>query len=205
MTSPAARSLALAGAAALVAPVAALGAPSAPAADDIRDIRPLISIPPWWHGLALPLAVAAALLILLAVYRALRRHRRRELSPEERAQAALTEAETLARAGRCHEWAELVALTLRTALAARVGGDLCPRTTGELAALDWSARPDGARVDPERLLDLLWICDLTRFALGRLEPESLLESTRSARAWVTHLFDTREGPGPLPAPAEATP
>jgi hypothetical protein len=196
---------ALAGAVALLGSVVAVAAPGAAAAEDIRDIRPLIPIPAWWQGLGLPLAVAAVLVAVVAAYLALRRHGRSELTAEQRAQAALTEAEALARAGRCHEWAELVAVTLRNALAARVGSDVCPRTTGELAAIDWSARPDGALVDSERLLDLLWVCDLTRFALGRLDPESLLASTRSARAWVTHLFKMPEAPEPIPAAVEATP
>jgi hypothetical protein len=196
---------ALAGATVLLVSGAALAAPGSATGDDIRDIRPLIPIPPWWQGLALPLGLAVALAAGLVVYLLFRRHGRRELGPEERAQAALSEAETLARAGRCHEWAELVALTLRNALAARLGDDLCPRTTSELAAVDWSARPHGAVVDAERLLDLLRICDLSRFALGRLDRESLLESTRRARAWVTHLFEPNAVPQPSPAVVEAMP
>jgi hypothetical protein len=195
---------ALAAAVTLSRSLAAFVAPGTPASDDIRDIRPLIPIPPWWHGLGLPLAIAALLVVLVLTYVAVRR-RKTELTPEQRAQAALGEAEALARAGRCREWAELVASTLRHALAARVGADVVPRTTSELAAIEWSARPDGALVDPQRLLDLLWTCDLTRFALGRLDPDSLLASTRSARLWVTHLFEVREVPAPTATAAEVTP
>jgi hypothetical protein len=175
-------------------PVLALAAPTAapPTTDDIRDIRPLISIPPWWYWLAAGVAAALILALVFAGIRYWRRRSRRALTPEERALQALAEAEALARGGQCREWADIVAQTLRVALATRLGHDACPETTSELAALDWSKLPQGTTVDAPRLVELLTTCDLTRFALGRLDPSALLVETQSARDWITRLFATHE-------------
>jgi hypothetical protein len=156
--------------------------------NDIRDIRPLILMSPWWHW---ALVVAAATIVLVGIilgYRAWRRRARRPLTPEELAQEALAHAETLAREGRSREWADVVARTLRTALASRLQKETCPETTNELAAIEWSKVPNGAPVDASRLIGILSTCDLARFALARLERESLLSSTESAREWVAGLF-----------------
>jgi Domain of unknown function (DUF4381) len=174
---------------------------STPAAD-IRDIRPLISIPSWMPWI-LGFALALALLGVIGFgVRYFLRKSRRPLTSEEQARAALVRAEALAKAGRCREWAELVAQTLRQALAARLGRDACPETTSELAATDWTLVPDAKTVDGQGLALLLSSCDLSRFALGRLEPSGLLAATDAARAWVKRLFAAQE----LPAAtlAEAT-
>lgn len=175
---------------ALLASVVALAAPAATAApaDDIRDIRPLISIPPWWYWLAAAVAAALILALVFAGIRYWQRRRERVLTPEQRALQALNEAEALAREGQCHAWAEIVAQTLRTALATRLGQQACPETTSELAAVDWSKLPLGSAIDAPRLVELLSTCDLTRFALGRLDPSALLAETAVARDWITQLF-----------------
>ena len=175
-------------------PVLALAAPrSVPAAaDDIRDIRPLISIPPWWYWLAAGVAAALIVALVFAGIRYWRRRSQRALTAEQRALQALAEAETLARGGQCREWAEIVAQTLRVALATRLGQDACPETTSELAAVEWSKLPQGTTVDAPRLVELLTTCDLTRFALGRLDPSALLVETQSARDWITRLFAAPE-------------
>jgi hypothetical protein len=167
----------------------AMLAHAAPAqADDIRDIRPLILIPPWWYWLAASAAAALIIALVFAAIRYWRRRSERALTPAQHAQRALLQAQTLARNGQCREWAELVATTLRAALAARLGHDACPETTNELAALDWEKVPNGSTVDSKRLVELLSTCDLTRFALGRLDPAALLDETEAARAWITRLF-----------------
>ena len=167
---------------------------AAPAPDDIRDIRPLILIPPWWYWLAAALAACALLAAVGAGLRYWRRRTKRPLTAQERALEALARAATLAKDGRCREWAELVAQTLRNALAARLGQESCPETTNELAALDWATFSKGATVDAERLIQLLSTCDLTRFALGRLDAAALATATEAARDWVAQLFATPDTP-----------
>lgn len=162
---------------------------AAPAqADDIRDIRPLILIPPWWYWLAGALGAAVVLALVGAASRYWRHRSRRPLSPEEQAREALRRAASLASNGQCRQWAELVAQTLRCALAARLGSEACPQTTSELAAIDWAQTPQGATVDGPGLVALLETCDLTRFALGRLDASALSASTESAQDWVRRLF-----------------
>lgn len=157
-------------------------------ADDIRDIRPLILISPWWYWVAAAVVASMLVAVGILVARAVRRRRARALTPEERAARELARAESLARQGRCREWAELVAQTLREALAARLGIAACPQTTHELAAFDWASVPAAANVDAQRLLELLSTCDLTRFARARLEANALVSSTETARDWVQRLF-----------------
>jgi hypothetical protein len=170
---------------------AAFAAPSFAApkpADDIRDIRPLIAIPPWWYwALA---AIAAALLagLIFGCVRYLRERARRALTPAQQAARALDRAAELARVGKCREWAELVSVTLRGALAAQLEREVHPDTTSELAAVDWAALARGSAVDVPTLLELLSTCDLTRFALGRLEASALLAETERARSFVSRLF-----------------
>ncbi len=171
--------------------------------DDIRDIRPLISIPALWPWIVVGvLGVLLVALIVLGI-RAWRKRAQRPLTPEQQANAALARAEALARAGQCHEWGEVVATTLRGALAARLGQAACPETTSELAHVDWAKASAGAAVDAPALIELLSACDLSRFALARLEPSALLAATDAARAWVTQLFAPLK-PTTSP-PAEATP
>lgn len=167
---------------------AAASPPTGVTSDDIRDIRPLILIPPWWHWMVLAIAIALALAAAGAAFRLWRRRSAQALTPEQKARRALDRAETLAREGRSREWAAVVAETLRTSLSARLGQDACPQTTSELAAVPWLAPPYDAIVDTPRLLDLLSACDLTRFAMARLEVDSLIASTETARDWITHLF-----------------
>jgi hypothetical protein len=194
---------------ALAWPILAAAAPmrgAAPPADDIRDIRPLISIPPWWYWLAAGIAAALISAAIFASIRYWRRRSQRQLTPEQRALQALTGAETLARAGQCREWAEIVAQTLRNALAARLGQEACPETTSELAAVDWPKLPLATTVDAPRLVELLTTCDLTRFALGRLDPSALLNETQAARTWITRLFAAHETQAAVETtPVEATP
>ena len=176
----------------------AAAAPAPP--EDIRDIRPLILWPSWpWQGVA---AAVTASLLLLAIAVTLRwwKRRSRPLMPEEQARRALAKAEVLARQGRAREWANVVAPTLRTALSARLGRDASPQTTSELASAAWVQSPDGAAVDASHLLELLSTCDLTRFAMARLEADSLLASTEAAREWVTRLFSAPTSASPQGTP-----
>lgn len=155
---------------------------------DIRDIRGPIAIPPWWHWpLALAFAVLAATIIMLIV-RWWRSRAPRALSPLERARQALTVAEALAREGRSREWAELVAETTRGALAARLGTEVLPQTTAELAQAPWTKPPASDDLDVTRLLALLETCDLARFAKARLDADALVALTAQARELAERLF-----------------
>jgi hypothetical protein len=109
-------------------------------------------------------------------------------------------AEKLAKAGRSHDWAELVAPTMRGALAVRIGETVLPQTTNELAKAYWAKSLSNAEVNTARELDtrylpeapqllaLLEICDLARFAQANLGADELLAATASARALVESLF-----------------
>jgi hypothetical protein len=180
------------GAGILVAAWSTTALAAAAATDDIRDIRPLILIPPWWHWAAIGLVGGLVVAAMAVAYRLWRRRSARPLTPEEQARQELIKAESFARQGRCREWADLVAPALRTALAARLHQDVCPQTTAELATAPWMLPPNDKQVDGPRLLDLLSTCDLTRFAMGRLDADSLLASTEAARDWVTRLFAAPE-------------
>ena len=75
----------------------------------------------------------------------------RALSPLERARQALAAAEAHARGGRAHEWADIVAETLRGALAARLGADVLPQTTAELCrGAVGASRPLADELDARR-------------------------------------------------------
>jgi hypothetical protein len=177
----------------------ALAAPAA-AADDIRDIRGPLAIPEWSRW---PLAIAicglAALAVVLVV-RWWRARRMRSMTPYERALAALRVAETHAREGRSHEWADVVAETLRGALSVRLGSEVLPKTTSELARTAWAhwtyqgpvererAAPAPALLDAPHLIELLEVCDLARFAMASLDTRALLEWTAFARDALEHLF-----------------
>jgi hypothetical protein len=166
-------------------PCLALGAP---VAGDIRDIRGPISIPPWWRW---PLAAALAAVAVIGVVlfaRWWRRRSPRELSPIARARQALTVAEAHAREGRPHEWAEVVAETVRGALAARLGTDVLPQTTAELCEASWAKPPASEEIDSARVLALLESCDLARFAKANLDTHALLASTAQARELTERLF-----------------
>lgn len=170
---------------------AALAVPAA--AEDIRDIRGPLTIVPWWRW---PLVVAAAVVVLVAVALAVRAYRARMLrafSPLDRARQALARAEEHAREGRSRDWADLVAETTRAALAAKLGAQVLPQTTAELAVIIRSQAPiAGATVLEERdvteLLALLESCDLARFAKASLGPGDLAASTAMARALVERLY-----------------
>lgn len=180
------------GAGILVTALSATALAAVAPTEDIRDIRPLIMIPPWWHWAAIGLVVGLVVAAMVATYRLWRRRTARPLTPEEQARQALTVAESFARQGRCREWADVVAPALRTALAARLHQDVRPQTTAELATVTWMLPPNDKQVDGPRLLALLSTCDVTRFAMGRLDANSLLASTESARDWVTRLFAAPE-------------
>jgi MFS family permease len=171
----------------VMAPYLALAAPAA-AGEDIRDIRGPIAIPPWWRWpLAIALAALAAFAVILLV-RWWKARKARALTPLQRAQRALTEAEELAREGRSREWADVVAETLRSALAARLGVDVLPQTTGELSEGSWAKSPVAKEIDAVNILALLETCDLARFAKAFLESKALLAETAIARELVEKLF-----------------
>lgn len=156
--------------------------------EDIRDIRGPIAIPPWWHWpLAIAVAVVLATVVAVAV-RWWRARRVRPLTPLELARQALAAAEAHAREGRSHEWADLVAGAVRGALAARLGADVLPQTTAELAAAPWASPPLSDGLEIPRVLALLETCDLARFAKARLDAAGLLASTGSATEIVERLY-----------------
>jgi hypothetical protein len=193
-SSPLPAALAAAGAAtiSLLASVA-MAAPAAAtaAAEDIRDIRGPLAIAPWWRW---PLVAVVAVLALAALAFAVRAWRARKLrawTPLDRARQALTEAEEHAREGHCREWAELVAETTRTALAVKLGAQILPHTTPELAvALQARGGAETAigGEDVVELLTLLASCDLARFAKARLDATALVAATATARALVERLY-----------------
>lgn len=162
---------------------------AAPAvSEDIRDIRGLVAIPPWWHWpLAIALAALAALAVVLVV-RWWRARSARALSPLERALHALAAAEAHARSGRSHEWADIVAETVRGALAARLGTAVLPQTTAELSKAPWAQPPLAEELAAPRILELLETCDLARFAKARLDTAALVASTATAGELVGRLF-----------------
>ncbi len=170
--------------------------------EDIRDIRPLILFPSWWPWVAVAIAASLLLLATALAIHVWKRRSARPLTPEDQARRALAKAESLARQGRAREWANIVAPTLRTALSARLGQDASPITTSELASAAWVQSPRGVEVDAPRLIDILSTCDLTRFAMARLEADSLVASTQAARDWITRLFAAAK---PSPASPPVTP
>ena len=187
------------------------------AADDIRDIRAPLPIPPWWHW---PLAIALVVLAVTAIVLLLRywyKRRHRPLTLLQQAQRALELAEKLAKAGRSHDWAELVAPTMRGALAVRIGESVLPQTTNELAKAYWAKSPSDTEVNTARELDtrylpeapqllaLLEICDLARFAQANLGADELLAATASARVLVESLLSPRAHPVSEPAVQTAPP
>ena len=93
----------------------------------------------------------------------------------------------------------MVARTLRTALSARLGLDAGPQTTSELASEAWVPQPHEADVDAPRLLELLSTCDLTRFAMARLDVDSLL-AVDGRRAGLGHETLRRAGAFHLDSP-----
>lgn len=167
--------------------------------EDIRDIRGPIVIPPWWRW---PLAVAVAALLAFAIVLVVRwwRARAKTLTPLEKALAALARAEALAREGRSHEWADVVAETLRGALAARLGTEMLPQTTAELTRGAFMQTPLAADLDSRQVIELLETCDLARFAKARVEAEGLLASTAVARELTHKLFAPAPPAPPAPAP-----
>ena len=187
-------------AAAAVTSTVAFAKPAA--TDDIRDIRGLVPIPPWWHWpLAIGVAALAALAVILVV-RGWRARSARALSPLERALRELAAAEAHARSGRSHEWADIVAETLRGALAARLGTAVLPQTTAELSKASWAQPPLAGELSATRILELLETCDLARFAKARLDTTALLGSTATACELVGRLFAP---PARHPANAAAEP
>lgn len=152
--------------------------------EDIHDIRPPLDIAEWWRW---PLAIAIGALAAFAVIMLVRywRNRRvRGLTPLERAREALRVAEAHARDGRSREWADVVAATVRGAVAARLGDDVLPQTTSELAKTE-----PGGQALPEwpSIIGLLETCDLTRFAHASLVTDALLAQTAVARDLVEQL------------------
>ncbi len=180
----------------------ASAAPTAP--EDIRDIRGPIVIPVWWHW---PLLIAALLLSAMAAASAIRWWRRRhvELSPIERARQALARASAEAEAGRSHEWAEIVATTLRGALAARLGSAILPQTTSELSAAEWTRPPLALELDAPGVLALLEACDVARFARGSLDVAALVAFTAAARTATERLFASRHKTSTTPTAATVSP
>jgi hypothetical protein len=182
--------------------------PLPPATQDIRDIAGPIAIPIWWHW---PLAIATAAILSLGIILAIRWWRKRAhvLTPLEKAMRALGIAETHAREGRSHAWADVVAETIRGALAARLGVEILPQTTAELAKGAWTAPPLSEQLDAKTILELLEACDLARFAKASLDAKALLAATESARALTTNLYTPPKPKSPKPsktsAPVNAAP
>jgi hypothetical protein len=173
---------------------------AAPTADgDIRDIRGPVPIPPWWRWPLAALAGAVAIGILVVLFRRWREHARRPLSPLERARKALEAAEALARAGDFRACAEILAETLRAALAVRLGAGVLPQTTAELRHGPWTKPPLSLEIEADTILALLETCDLARFARAKLDSNALLEATAMARALTERLH----APPPPPRPAKA--
>lgn len=169
----------------------ALAASASPAAEDIRGIRPPLVLPPWWRVPLMVLLAVLGLCIVALAARWLWRRAHRPETPLQRAMHALRAAEEHARAGRSHAWAEIVAETVRAALAVRLGVVVLPQTTSELA------RTSG--VTALGVIPLLETCDLARFARAALTTEDLLARTERARAVVTALH------APIPEPSAAAP
>ena len=193
----------------------ALAAP--PVVEDIRDIRAPLPIPPWWHW---PLVIALAVLAVTAIVLLLRywyKRRHRPLTLLELARQTLESAEKLAKMGRSHDWAELVAATMRGALAVRIGESVLPQTTNELAKAYWAKAPIDTELNPAhdldtrflpetpQLLALLEICDLARFAQANLGVDELLAATASARDLVESLLSLRAHPVSEPMVQPAPP
>ena len=173
---------------------------AAPTADgDIRDIRGPVPIPPWWRWPLAALAGAVAIAILVVLFRRWREHARRPLSPLERARKALEAAEALARAGDFRACAEILAETLRAALAVRLGAGVLPQTTAELRHGPWTKPPLSLEIEADTILALLETCDLARFARAKLDSNALVEATAMARALTERLH----APPPPPRPAKA--
>lgn len=180
-------------------------APAA-AAEDIRDIRPPLAFAEWWRWpLAIALAALAAFAVIMLV-RYWKNRRARALTPLQRALEALRLAEEHARAGRSREWAHIVALAVRDALAVRLGGGVLPRTTSELARAELCSVP---LPEAPNILELLETCDLTRFARASLEIDALLAQTAAARELVQLLHAPPSPPlapaQPVPQPVPVTP
>lgn len=176
----------------------ALAAPPALGGEDIRDIRAPLAIPEWWRWPAAVAAAALAALAVVLVVRWVQKRRARPPTPRDRALASLRAAEKLAHEGRSREWAEVVAETLRDALSVRLGAEVLPQTTNELARA-WSTPP---LHDAPRILELLETCDLARFARASLDDRALLAQTEIARAVVVHLFEPFSS---TPQPAAVAP
>lgn len=177
---------------ALVASVAtgclsSLALASTPAAEDIRDIRGPIAIPIWWHW---PLAIGVATVLATGIVLAVRwwQRRRPTLSAVELARQALERALAEAQAGRAHAWAEIVAVTVRGALASRVGPAILPQTTTEMATADWTKPPMDLVLDTTHILEILETCDVARFAKASFDPNALIASTAVARDVTERLY-----------------
>lgn len=184
--------------------LAALAVPAA--SEDIRGIRPPLVIPPWWRVPLLAALVTLGVVVVVLAARALWRRAHRPPTPLERALAALDLAATHAREGRAHAWADVVAETLRAALAVRLGAEVLPQTTSELAAAPWARwvaegsdrpAPTETRRLPEAdaVLALLEITDLARFARAPIPAEALLGSTEHVRRLVVAFHTPRSDAG----------
>jgi hypothetical protein len=102
----------------------------------------------------------------------------------------------------------MVAATMRGALAVRIGENVLPQTTNELAKAPWAkasvaSDPSVARdpgtpylIEAPQLLALLEICDLARFARANLDLDAMLAATSSARELLERLFAPQAQPNP---------
>ena len=147
---------------------------------------------------------ALAALAVIAALRYWRRRRARLATPLERARRALLVAEAHARAGRCRACVDVLADTLRAALAAHLGVEVLPGTTSELSELSRTRLRLAGDLDVPRIIALLETCDLARFARGRLAPDALLAITDVARELVRTLFAPQVLPKAAPPRAEVT-
>lgn len=171
-------------------------------AEDIRGVRPPLVIPPWWRVPLIAGLITLAIVLVALAARALWRRWHRPETPLEKALRALSEAEAYAKGGDTRAWADTLAETLRASLAVRLGAEILPRTTSELAKAPWASWVrDGGDVppanDPVRLpqaaalLALLDVCDLARFAKASIDSDALVAFTARARELVTAFHAPR--------------
>ena len=151
---------------------------------------------PWWHGrsrIALAIwpdpggigcSIRRAWSALAATL-----GRGRSSTPEERARQALARGGgARARRARSRVGGRRRRDTSRRARGAPRTRRRARRRRAELPPAPGCRLPRGRAVDAPRLLELLATCDLTRFAMARLDADSLLASTQAARELVARLF-----------------
>jgi hypothetical protein len=164
------------------------------AAEDIRDIRGPKVLPADW---ALPVVIAGAVIIALAIYgvwRWRRSRRARVLLPHELALQRLEEIRTLMQPAHAREFSTAASDIVRSYIEQRFDVTATRRTTEEFLR-DLLETPHASLARHQSLLgDFLHHCDFVKFAamsLGVQDMESLRES---ARAFVLATAAAEEAP-----------